>query len=510
MKNKGLMAIALTVVIVLLVNVSLIFLPTNALLPDLSKERVFEISETGRDFLRELKMPVTLFVIRAGGNDATFEHFLERYAEQSDLLSLEWVELADSASLLKPMGYTPAQLENFQYCVVAQSEYRSEIVDYGSLFYYQVNSTMLTSMGMSRLSVAEYQQYAEYFASNAQYSDYLSALINETDFCFQGEAIFSQMIDYVCAERLPINYILSGHGEMLFSGSLFEEICLMGGVSCQTLDLTKISSIPSDAATVIVINPTSDYSTEEIAVLQRYLSAGGEIVFVTNEANLAMPNLMALMASYGMSAQKGAVKEWNETEKTPSSETETEQQVPGEKKWKDDVAVLANAEHEITYLLAEMSDQLVPTIRGGNSIVLEDRISLTPLFTTSKHAFVGDDTENRGAHVLAAVSQTPDGARLVWFTGGDSFAIRSAEISDTNAPHIANVYSLYFSLLWVDQDYSSTLDLSQYEATVYGSEYLQATKSDTVAFAICSILLLPILIVVCGIVIRHRRKKRAV
>ena len=308
MKKKGLMATALAVVIVILLNVSIAFLPSKALLPDLSKHRVFGISETGKTFLQNLSTPITLTVIRAGGNDATFEHFVERYAEQSDKISLEWVELADSAALLKPMGYTPSQLENFQYCVVAQSEYRSEIVDYGSLFYYQVNSAMLTSLGMKTLSVSEYQEYAQYFASSEQYSDYLSELIRETDFCFQGEAIFSQMIEYVCARVIPKNYILSGHGETPFSGSVLEEICMLGGIFYQVLDLTSVKAIPSDAATVLVINPTSDYSSNEISMMQGYLKSGGQMVFVTNEANLSMPNLTSLMASYGMTAQKGAVQ----------------------------------------------------------------------------------------------------------------------------------------------------------------------------------------------------------
>lgn len=519
MKKKALMATALAVVIVIVLNVSMAFLPSKALLPDLSKHRVFGISEEGKAFLRNLSTPITLTVIRAGGNDATFEHFVERYAEQSDRISLEWMELADSATLLKPMGYAPSQLENFQYCVVVQSDSRSEIVDYGSLFYYQVNSPMLTSLGMKTLSVSEYQQYAEYFASNEQYADYLSALIRETDFCFRGEAIFSQMIEYVCARVIPQNYILSGHGETPFSGSVLEEICTLGGISYQVLDLTSVKAIPSDAATLLVLNPTSDYSSHEISIMQSYLKSGGQMVFVTNEANLAMPNLMALMASYGMSAQKGAVKEWIVSEKTDESKdassdkTGEEQQgpqVPQKNPWNDDVEVLVNAEHAATYVLAEMADQLTPTIRGGNSIVLEDRVSLTPLFTTSENAFVGENTEQRGAHILAAASEMPDGARLVWFTGGDSFVIQSSEVSETTVPQIANVYGLYFSLLWADQDYESTLDLSQYSATVYSSDYLQATESDTLVFAIFSILLIPLSIIICGIVIRHRRKKRVV
>lgn len=517
MKNKGLIALSVTVVLVLLLNVTLWLLPSKAVSLDLSENHALAVSDQSKQFLEEMKTPVTLYVIRAGGNDVSFERFLERYGEVGEKLVLKWVELADSADLLVPLGYTVDQLKDFQYCILAQSQYRSEIVDYASLFYYQVKGTTLSSLGLSKISVAEYQSYAQYFSSNEQYATYLSALLNETDFCFQGESVLSQMIEYVSVEKIPVNYIAGGHGEVTLSGTVLEEIFVIGGIGYQTLDLTRVKEIPTDAATLLLMTPASDYSSEEISMIRRYLSAGGQVVLVTNEASLSMPNLMSLMASYGMTARAGAVKEWiaeKETKDTEDAATaENDQtlgpQQPQEKTISNDVEVLVNTNHEVTYLLEELTESLAPTIAGGNSIVLEDRVSLTPLFTTSERAFIGENTEDCSVHTLAAASETPDGARLVWFTGGDSFLLKSSEMSDTQNPKIANIYCLYFSLLWSEQGYESKLDLTKYADTVYETRYLQATQSQTVTFSVLSIVLIPIAVIGCGFAIRHRRKKRS-
>ena len=204
MKNKGWIAVVIVLIVAIVLNVGVSFLPPRFESLDLSGNGNLKISASVEQFLAGLDEEIVLYGIRAGGEDLRFERFLERFAALGEKLSLKWVELDDSDALLKPLGVTAAQLEGFQYCVLAKSPYRSEMIDYQSLFYYQVNNATLNSMGITQLSASDYQGYAEYFASSDQYSDYLLALINESELCFHGEAILAQMIDYTAAESILV------------------------------------------------------------------------------------------------------------------------------------------------------------------------------------------------------------------------------------------------------------------------------------------------------------------
>lgn len=505
-KKGTILTVTLVVIATLLFNTVVWLLPRSLTQKDITENGFYTLSEDVDSFLRNLDREITLYFIDADGNDQKFEYFIEHVASRSSNIILEKVGLKDSEELLAQWSLTTDHLESMGYCLIAQSEKRTEIVDYSSLFYYEVTNSTLNSMGLTKLSVSEYMYYASYFSQNPNYESYLSYLVNESYRYFQGETVIAAMLEYVAAEVIPVNYALTGHGEYSMSASVLSEISTYNGKTYKTLDIRTATEIPDDAATVLVLAPESDYTVREIQTMRSYLERGGQMTFVTNEKQLSMPNLMSLMASYGMTAVNGSVGEQiTVTEK--NDEGEEEELIQNS----DSVTVTLNTQHDALAMLDQITGLPAPIIIGGNALKLDNGISasliVTPLLTTSERAYIGENTDSLGKRILAAAAETADGARLAWFTGADSYLIKAEEIMESTDARLSNNYCLYVLSEWTELTYESKL--SYPDAIIYDTGFLQASTSDATAFGVFMVFVIPAAIVGGGFVIVYQRKKRS-
>ena len=505
-KKGVVLTVILLVLAAIVLNTVLWLLPRSLTQKDMTSVELYTLSEDVDAFLQTLDREITLYLIDAGGNDQKLEYFIEQLAYRSPKLTLKTVKLKDSEALLKKWSLSSKDLESAGYCLIAESEKRSEIVDYNSLFYYEVKNSTLNSMGLTKLSVSEYMQYASYFSQDAQYEAYLSYLVNESYRYFQGETVIAAMLEYVAADVIPVHYALTGHGEQKTDSLALTEIFAYNGSTPKALDLRQVTEIPEDAATVMVLTPTSDYSEKEIQMMKSYLQRGGEMIFVTGEAQLAMPNLMSLMASYGMSAKEGTVGERVTT--TEKNDEGGEEEVV---EYKESVSASMNTQHDALAMLDDITGLPTPVITGGNALKLDNGISasliVTPLLTTAENAYVGENTEKTGERILAAAAETSDGAKVLWFTGAGSYLINSWEITDSTDPRFCNNYCIYVSSQWTDLTYESQLTYP--EAVAYDTGFLQASTQDATAFGIFMVFVIPLAMVGGGFVVIYQRKKRS-
>lgn len=505
--SRGLrIAVALAVLGALLLNTLLLLAPDLVVMRDQTDGDLYTVSDEMQRFLDGMSEDVTVYLIEAGASDKKFEYYVERLAQSSERLSLKRADAKDCESLLLQKNLSADSIANLGYCLIVESEKRFELLDYSSMFYYEITNSTLNNMGLTKVSVSEYQAYATYFSQDEQYAQYLSYLLTESYQCFQGEALLAAVLEYVTAEVIPVHYVLTGHGEADFAQTALAEIYTYNGSAYQSLDLRGVGEIPSDAATVLSIAPQTDYSEAEIRAMRSYLERGGQIVFVTDEENLAMPNLMSLMATYGMTAEGGAVKEWvTREEEGEDGETETIEEAS------DSVTITVNTAHDALAALDQLSGIPSPVITGGNSLTLDQNalpsLLVYPLLITSEHAFVGDESEEKSVHTLAAAAETADGAHLLWFTGADSFLALASEITDSADPRLSNDYCVYMTVTWANLTYES--HLPEISDKRYESGYLQATNSDATVFLVFFIVLIPLTVVGVGFGVLHWRKKRA-
>ncbi len=424
------------------------------------------VSPAAKEFLGGVDEDVTIYLLESTGSK-DYELYLSRLSASNPRFTLEKIYYADT-----PEFYTDRALSTDSISansLVVQSEKRMYYISYFELFYYSN-----TELGAQKMSYTEYQYYYSMFSSNAQYMDYLQSLICNTTMYFDADATICSYIEYVTADIIPASYYLSGHGEIVpaTSASPFY------GMGLEALDISN-AEIPNDAASILINMPNEDISEQEKAKLLSYLEGGGQLTFITNEANLDMPNLCALLSEYGMSAQKGSVKET--IEEKPTAE----------------FSPAVNTNNDILYYFAEDTG-FSPTVTDANAITLNESakayLTLTPLFSSSDKAFIGEDSSKTASYTLAAAAETPNGAKIVWFTGGESMN----DVTD-NAAKAA----LYALIGWVSLKFES--ELGKIPAVIYNQPMTPIGSGANIITVL--LILIPIAVCVCGIIYLYKRKK---
>lgn len=506
-KHGTLLLVSGLLVIALCLNAGAWLIPGRYRTYDATSTKLYTLADSTKDFLSAIDEDVTLYLVKETGDDQRFEYFLNRLTQHSKHLTLKTVKLEDSTALLEKVGVTADQLTSVGYCLVAESAKRSEIVDYNSLFYYETANSALTQLGLSKMSASDYYQWLNTFYSYANQSEdylpYLDAILNDTHMYFQGQGIICAMLEYVLADVIPGHYALTGHGEMEFGTSMMAGMITTYGEVYGILDVTSVTEIPADAASLLIIDPAEDYTAQEIEMLKRYLARGGQVTVVTGEKHLAMPNLMSLMADYGMSASAGAVgiDEEVKVEAAEGEEPTTNLQRVSS------VKVTPNLEHD-AFAAGVTESALAPVITNGNAISFsktsDASLIQTALLTTSAKAFVGEDRSTQGQQVVAAAAETSDGAHLLWFTGAESYAVKISDWSK-NENAVYNVFCLYMVENWASLNYRSTV--KNPAATLYQVNYSTPEGSQPVLFGIVAIGAIPLTLLCVGLVLCYRRKK---
>lgn len=478
---------------------------------DVTTDKTYTISDSLEGYFSSIEEEITVWILEMEGGDVKFEYFLHDLATHSPKLTLKQADAEKDAALLEKAGVTAEEMKSIPYVLILESQYRVEVIDYYSLFYYVNDNTALLNFFQSyfdatedgKMSWYEYQEYYyylyQYGLQDSQYEQYLVYLVNDSVLYFQGESVLAAAMEYVAAERIPTKYVLEGHGEATMKGTVLEGLFSIYGKSIQPLTLSEAEGIPADAANVFLATPERDYTEGEVRALRDYLERGGTLTVLTDEQNLAMPNLMGLLAEYGMSASAGAVKEEIQVTEDDGETFETV--------ISDEVEAVVNGQHDA---LAQTQEEksLIPVITGGNAISFletSDRsLILNPLLSTSEKGIVGDAVEEKGVRILAAAAENNRGARLCWFTGADSYMVALSEVSASDAA-IFNNFCLYLSLDWTDFEYRSALTLPH--ARPYQTAPMQVKTSVATGFGVVTVLLIPLALVGIGVVIRYRRKK---
>ncbi len=493
----------------LLANVGLILLPNRFVRLDMTKAKTYTLADESKTFLQNMTEEVTLYAIYGDERDQKFEYFLENMAEEGKTLNLEWLPFDKSSTLFDRAGVDPSDregLKSLPYCLIMESSKRLEMVDYYSLFYYENdNTTLMSFLGLTEntMSYRDYQQYYyqlyQYSLQNSQYEQYLYALSNDSTLYFRGEGVICATLEYVLADRIPTQYVITGHGEATVEETILERLLSLYGESYIPLTLTEGGRIPYDASAVLIPTPTVDYSVWETELLRAYLEQGGTVVLVSDDKLFAMPNLTALLASYGLSATTDII--------CVEKEVTEDDGVTVEKIITSEVEVKVHADHDaLAGAMGESS--LAPVITDGNAIVFaengDDSLIHTSLLTTSEGAFLQGKSETNASYTLAATAENNKGARLVWFTGGGSFGLsnKNAAVGDVS---VFNNFCLYLTMQWSGLTYETTLTPAK--ASVYQSSYLESNAGTTVAFGIFGVILLPATVILTGVVIGYRRKK---
>ncbi len=424
------------------------------------------VSSEAKAFLAELDKDVTVYLLEPTGDEA-YELYLSRLAASSEKISLKKIFYADT-----PEFYTDRDINTSSISA------NSLVIECGDSFnylsYYNLFVYSNATLGATDMTYSEYVYYRQLFASSTDYYEYYYSLIYDTTVYFNADYMLCLYIEYTSADIIPANYYLTGHGEV----SLSDTSGAYYGLGLIELDISE-NSIPRDAASIFINMPTEDFSDAERLLLLEYLAQGGQLTFVTNEDNLDMPNLCAVLAEYGLSAKKGSVCENEESEDGETSDV-TSELMPS-----------VDVSNDILY-----SASLSPAVKDANAITVDetakDYMTVIPLMSTSSEAFIGDGEP--ASYTIACAVETPDGAKLVWFTGGESYNVRSGDAAT----------AVQYALGWVTLTYES--EVGDVPASVYGIPTEEITSGGA-SFLSFVLIFVPIVIMGAGGIIYYARRK---
>lgn len=260
-------AIALTVV----VNLGLNYVPEQYSSFDLTKNKLYRLTEETKAFLTGLSEDVTIYVLaEEGAGDENLEKTLEQMEDQSGHVRVSYVSTAKNPNFYQ--NYT--QEQPVSNSLIVEGEKRSRVVSFEDIYAYEM----------------DYNTYSYQITG------------------YDGEGQIVSAIAYVTTEDMPVLYAVGGHGELELEDKFVSAI-EKENVSCEQLMLYSVDEIPEDAQGVILNAPTGDYSEDDAKKVIDYLKKGGNALIISTMTEGEMTNFESILDFYGISEIEGTIVE---------------------------------------------------------------------------------------------------------------------------------------------------------------------------------------------------------
>ncbi|MCR5268105.1 MAG: Gldg family protein [Lachnospiraceae bacterium] len=265
--STGLIAVAIAAAV--LINYGVTLLPDSVKQFDVTDEGLYRISDQTKAVLSGLSEDVTVYVLNSKDQaDTILDRMVGKYADASEHIHVEYKD--------------PALYPEFA------SKYSDDSIETNSLIVESAKRSKVIPNGTMYETEMDYETYSQKVTG------------------FDGEGRLTSAIAYVTGDDLPILYQVCGHGELAISGALqttFEK----ENVTLSDINLMEVDQIPEDAAGIVILAPTEDYSKEDAAKIKQYLNDGGKALVVTTWTEEKLTNLLSVFEEYGLTLTSGLV-----------------------------------------------------------------------------------------------------------------------------------------------------------------------------------------------------------
>lgn len=392
---------------VIVVNLIVNSLPSAYTKLDTSSNALYSISDETINIVKAIDRDITIyFIAQTNQQDTTIEELLGRYTSLNSRIKVKQIDPAVNPSFTST--YTTETLSASSLIFV--SELRSYVVDYNKIY-------------VTEYSDEEIMNYYYYGTTPTGTTS------------FNGEGAVTGALDYVTSGSIPTIYTLNGHGETSLSDKMAGYIKSDNIISSE-LSLLTADAVPDDASVLLVNNPTSDISAEEIAKIKAYLDKGGYLILITGFEATGFTNLSALMAENGAQWNEGMIVEGN-----------ANYYMSGYPYY----LVPKMASSDISALITNTNINLMMPMAHGitKTETLPENVTYNSLLDTSLAAYIKTDLKENdslekaegdaeGQYSVGALLQnSAAGSKIVWFS--------SPYIVDDNADqYVSGGNSTYF------------------------------------------------------------------
>ena len=344
---------AIVIAIVVVANMIIGQLPEKYRNIDVSSTKIYEISDTSKDLLKELDHKVTLTVLAVKDEtDDRITTFLSKYAGLSKNVSVKWID-----PVLHPSALTENNAEKDTIVVKCEDTGKSATVAFSDIIVQDMSSY--------------------YYTGSASESE------------FDGEGQLTSAINYVTSDASQTVYRTSGHGESTFSTTI-SDLMKKNNYNVEELNLVMNTEIPDDCDLLMMYAPTNDLSQEEADVMKNYLKSGGKVMLILGDTTSErLPNLMGILSDYGMKEADGYIADPKRCYQGNAYYLFPQLSVSGD---------MANG----------ISSQMVLLVNTHGlelSDPARDTISVNAFMSTTNNAYaVTEDAQTEGSYTLGAVA----------------------------------------------------------------------------------------------------------
>lgn len=462
--------IAIVVALTVVVNLIASALPETYTQIDATSQKLYSITEDTEKYLDTLKDDVTLYVmVNKNSKDDNVDRTLQKYASASKHVKVKYVDPNVSPTFASK--YTDSDVTSNSIIVVCGD--RSKVIDYNSDIY-------------------EYS-----YDSSYNYS--------VTGYDCEGQV--TAAIQYVTSESTTNVYELTGHDESTLSGD-FSEVFQKRFMNVESLSLLTVDAIPEDCQALFITAPQSDLSEDDLSKLSQYLGNGGKIYLSIDYSKWNdLTNFKKLLSD-------------NNIETTESLLAETDRSYY----YQSPFYLLPNVENtEVSSSVAGMTQVFVP-YSVGLTYTGEDDSNVTSFMTTS------DTTIAKAAANIAAVQSQADAANIASVQDGDTQGQYSLGMMVTNenggelcvlgsammctdsanqivSGHNATLFNGIVNALVTTDDGNSD-NAVVIAAKDYTVSNLTASANAMLVYGILWGIFMPIVLIIIGIIVWARRRKR--
>ena len=485
--NKKTGRSVLVAISAVLLCVLMLLLPFSALYPRLSGERLYHLSSVSKAYLQGIDRDVEIVYYANGGKlyaDRGLYRYVKQIAKQSDHIKLRLedpeitgADVENNSIELRVGEKSKTLLKTDLIYYYSASAGPLSIEEYGmALSEMQISLQYIQSGSYTQQDITTYQEMAGKFGT-ASMSSYNMA-----------EKIMTTAIRNLLAEESPTVYAY-GLVNSLFCANLEQR-----GYTVTVLD--TLDTIPVDCE-ALYLSVISDLSEGSAAALTDYLGRGGKVFMTTDYRLSNMPNLSAVLATYGMSfySQQNLICSVTASQDSTGATTTSIRQM---------LTAAVSKEHSITEGLGGMVAHNAHIVIYDNKL---EGVTITPLAASADGAYLLDPSKtspvypSTGAFPFCALAEKGDSA-LLWL------GMPISSEADT-AGGGAN-----FTMAAQGFDYLTGFDSHEIMEGISDVEipsaHLTLPNSDRtilVWFA-AFVIVIPVAVIVAGLVRRYTRRKR--
>lgn len=315
--KHGAMATALTVVFfVLLVLINVVATKLFERYPitiDLTKEKIYSISDESADYIKSIDMDVLITVCAdeqafAGLSTYTQQanEVMKTYSKYNDKIKYQYMDINANPDFYK--DYTD---EVAQYDIIVETNpkgddgkpiKRTRVI--GLIDLVEFNDELTEMFSQYGVSVEE---YAKQVGNDLTFISYYGNYIESSS----AEQAFTSAIMAVTDPSPVTVTFLEGRNE-LSEFSYFRTLLNANGYTVKTANITT-DDIPEDTNVLVIGAPKVDYLPEELDKVDKFLfndgKLGRQLIYVADYGQSDTPNIDEFLKEYGLEIGKGVVCE---------------------------------------------------------------------------------------------------------------------------------------------------------------------------------------------------------